>query len=96
MFRRLNLPILDRISSLLRASIVVFFGVWGLPIPFRQRLLYVVGNPITPPSATEAGIGEQQAVDKMHKQFCCELLRIFDRHKEAYGWGHKSLTLLSR
>ena len=105
MFHRLNLPALERLSSLMRASLVVFFGVWGLPIPFRQRLLYVIGNPIHPPPTTttmigQGGIGEQQqqqqAVDDMHKQFCDELMRIFERHKEAYGWGHKSLKLLSR
>ena len=100
MFHRLNLPALERLSSLMRASLVVFFGVWGLPIPFRQRLLYVIGNPIHPPPTTigQGGmrVGEQQAVDEMHKQFCDELMRIFDRHKEAYGWGHKSLKLLSR
>jgi 1-acyl-sn-glycerol-3-phosphate acyltransferase len=95
MFHRLNLPALERLSSLIRASIVVFFGVWGLPIPFRQKLLYVMGNPITPPPAG-GDTREQEAVDDMHRQFCDELLRIFDRHKEAYGWGHKSLKLLSR
>ena len=94
MFHRLNLPALERLSSLIRASIVVFFGVWGLPIPFRQKLLYVMGNPITPPAGGDTR--EQEAVDDMHRQFCDELLRIFDRHKEAYGWGHKSLKLLLR
>jgi 1-acyl-sn-glycerol-3-phosphate acyltransferase len=96
MFRRLNLPALERLSSLIRASIVVFFGVWGLPVPFRQKLLYVMGNPITPPPAGGDVVEQQYAVDEMHKQFCDELMRIFDRHKEAYGWGHKSLKLLSR
>lgn len=95
MFRRLDIPVLERLSSLVRASIVVFFGVWGLPIPFRQKLLYVIGNPITPPSGGYL-LCEQNAVDEMHKQFCEELMRIFDRHKEAYGWEHKSLKLVTR
>jgi Diacylglycerol acyltransferase len=95
MFRRWNLPVLERLSAVLRASIVVFFGVGGLPIPFRQKLLYVMGNPIHPVSVDSGGDGAA-AVDEMHKQFCDELVRIFDRHKEAYGWGHKSLKLLSR
>lgn len=98
MFRRLNLPFLDRLSTFMRASVVVFFGVWGLPIPFRQRLMYVIGNPIYADRHREVTneYDEQHAVDEMHVQFCNELLRIFERHKESYGWGHKSLKVISR
>jgi len=98
MFRRLNFPILERLSHLIRASIVVFYGVWGLPIPFRQRLLYVIGDPIFPPTVlgTGTGEGQEQAVDVMHTQFCDELLRIFERNKDSYGWHHKTLKLLTR
>ncbi len=103
MFKRLQLPVLERLSIFFRVSLVVFFGAWGLPIPFRQRLLYVMGQPIMPgPSlganndSTVAIAGVEQQVDDMHARFCDELLRLFDRHKEAYGWGHKSLKLLAR
>jgi Diacylglycerol acyltransferase len=83
--------VLDRLSSWIRASIVLFFGVAGLPIPFRQKLLYVIGNPIYP-----HGPPVEENVNRMHEQFCAELHRIFDRYKESYGWGHKSLHVLSR
>ena len=95
MFRRWNLPLLEQLSSLIRASIVVFYGMWGLPIPFRQKLLYVIGNPIYPPSAGTIS-NPDLAVDVMHQQFCGELHRIFNRHKESYGWSHKSLHVLSK
>jgi len=91
MMHRLHLPILERLSLLLRISIVVFFGKWGLPIPFRQRLLYVMGQPILPPNSGN----EEERVNEMHQRFCNELMRLFDRHKEAYGWAHKTLKLLS-
>jgi Diacylglycerol acyltransferase len=95
MFRRLNLPLLENLSSLVRASIVVFYGIWGLPIPYRQKLLYVIGNPVYPPSQSDT-TDSQHAVNMMHEQFCNELHRIFDCHKDAYGWAHKSLHILSR
>jgi hypothetical protein len=105
MFKRLQLPVLERLSLFFRVSLVVFFGAWGLPIPFRQRLLYVMGQPIMPPGGGSGGAnldntgtlavaGMEQQVDDMHAQFCDELLRLFDRHKESYGWGHKTLKLL--
>jgi Diacylglycerol acyltransferase len=103
MLRRLQLPaIVEQLSNFYRISICIFYGVCGLPIPFRQRLLYVIGNPIVPPpssassSSSSSSVVEPAQVDEMHQQFCEELHRIFDRHKEAYGWGHKSLQLISR
>jgi 2-acylglycerol O-acyltransferase 2 len=93
MFRRLQLPLLERLSRLIRMSIVVFFGVWGLPIPFRQRLSYVMGDPIAPEQKYNGAVEDQ--VDDMHQRFCDELIRLFERHKEAYGWGHKTLKLIT-
>lgn len=95
MMRRLNLPLLEKLSLLLRVSLCIFYGVWGLPIPFRQRLLYIVGDPIYP--STHGGSMDDEAViDDMHQRFCEELRRIFDRHKTAYGWGHKNLEVMRR
>ena len=113
MFHRLHLSWLERLSNALRVSLCILFGVWGLPIPFRQRLSYVIGDPLFPEelSSTMASSSssssssslhltnaetEGRRVDELHQRFCDELLRIFDRHKEAYGWGHKTLQLLTR
>lgn len=93
MMKRLDFPLLETMSKWLRISVVLFFGVWGLPIPFRQRLSYVIGRPIYPPDIP--GDKEEQA-RLMQDLFCQELERIFDRHKEAYGWGHKTLRLLKQ
>jgi 2-acylglycerol O-acyltransferase 2 len=92
LFRRLELGGLEKLSEWLRISLIVFYGIWGLPIPFRQRLTYIVGEPIAPPLLS----GEEAQVNAMHDAFCGELHRLFERHKDAYGWGHKTLTLLSK
>jgi 1-acyl-sn-glycerol-3-phosphate acyltransferase len=98
LFRRLELPVLETLSNLLRISFILFYGVWGLPIPFRQRLTYIVGQPIVPPpSAGAAHSQENEAeIEAMHQAFCKELHRLFERHKDAYGWGHKTLQILSK
>lgn len=95
MFRRLQLPILERLSLLLRVSICVFYGACGLPVPFRQKLSYVMGQPISPPETSDA-FDLETSVDEMYQRFCKELMRIFERHKEAYGWRHKTLKIISR
>mmetsp|Transcript_28300 Transcript_28300/g.60860 ORF Transcript_28300/g.60860 Transcript_28300/m.60860 type:complete len:388 (-) Transcript_28300:1236-2399(-) len=107
LLKRFKLPyFVEKLSLMLRVSLVVFFGKWGLPIPFRQRLLYVMGRPIYPPSPETIGptptAGSSismmdQSAELMYQQYGRELIRIFDRHKESYasGWENKSLRILS-
>lgn len=96
MFKRLQIPgLFEHLSNLLRMSICIMFGVWGLPVPFRQRLLYVMGNPIYP---SDSSSGDSQSfnmqVDEVHARFCEEIVRIFDRHKGSYGWERKVLKII--
>lgn len=95
MFKRLQLPALEYLSKLLRISICVFFGSWGLPMPFRQRLLYVMGSPLFPPevNSNDTEVLDSQ-VDALHARFCDELVALFDRHKESYGWARKTLRVV--
>lgn len=93
LLKRLQLPtIIEKISLILRTSIVVMFGQFGLPIPFRRKLLYVMGKPIHPPKHTTV----RNQVNAMFDAYCQEMHNIFDRHKATYGWEDKSLITLRR
>lgn len=100
MFRRLQLPqFLESLSRYLKISLCLLYGQMGLPIPFRQRLMYVIGKTIWPSvSSIDVGnlSGEEfnQQVQDMHDAFCTEILRIFDRNKEHYGWKNKLLRII--
>jgi 1-acyl-sn-glycerol-3-phosphate acyltransferase len=94
MFKRLELPALEHLSILLRVSICVFFGSCGLPMPFRQRLLYVMGSPLFPLNANSNAVSFDELVDDLHARFCDELIALFDRHKESYGWDRKTLRVV--
>lgn len=85
LLKRLKLPhFVEKLSLMLRVSLVIFFGKWGLPIPFRQRLLYVMGRPIYPQSPENVGaitttnscsdIVNQRA-ELMFQQYGQELIR---------------------
>ena len=101
MFRRVQLPqFIESFSRMFKISICLFFGKLGLPIPFRQRLMYVMGKTIFPPladgedfSMLDSGDFNQRAQD-MHDAFCEEIIRIFDRNKEHYGWANKTLRIV--
>jgi 1-acyl-sn-glycerol-3-phosphate acyltransferase len=101
LLNQLQLPsIFERISIFMRVSVCLFFGKFGLPIPFRQRLLYVVGQPIYPLSDSkdggtfEDGKDIDAQVDEMHRKLCTSLINLFDKYKEYYGWGNKKLQIL--
>ena len=102
MFRRVQLPyIFELVSRALRISLCLLYGKLGLPIPFRQRLMYVIGKTIWPSITTSSSdvnslAGEQfdERVQQMHDAFCKEIIRIFDRNKTHYGWKDKTLRLV--
>ena len=98
MFRRVQLPrFVETLSRALKISLCLLYGRWGLPIPFRQRLTYVVGRAIWPGGATDgatAATTDERLVREMHDAFCDEIGRIFDRNKGHYGWENKTLRLV--
>jgi hypothetical protein len=100
MFRRVQLPhFIETLSRALKISICLLFGKLGLPIPFRQRLMYVIGNTIWPvvTDATASTLTDEQLdkyVQQMHDAFCDEIKRIFDRNKGHYGWENKTLRFV--
>ena len=102
MFRRFDIPFLEQVSHHLRISLVLFYGVYGLPIPYRQKLMYIIGHPIVAPTSGANGGGSRSTIDDeryisiMHQQFCTELQRMFEQHKDAYGWKHKTLEIISK
>lgn len=99
MFRRVQLPqFMETLSRAFKISLCLLFGKLGLPIPFRQRLMYVIGKTIWPSSNVDTSSlsGEEfdQQVQRMHNAFCDEIIRIFDRNKGHYGWENKTLRLI--
>lgn len=92
LLKRVQFPkMIEKISIMLRTSLVLFFGKYGLPIPLRKRLLYVMGNPVHPP---DASVGADEQIERFVSNYCRELTRCFNRHKEAYGWDDKILRIL--
>lgn len=95
MLRRVQLPtFIENLSRMLKISLCLFFGKLGLPIPFRQRLMYVMGKTIYPPINNTSGELLDQQAQEMHHRFCDEIIRIFENNKEHYGWGNKMIRLV--
>jgi 2-acylglycerol O-acyltransferase 2 len=110
MFHRLSLPsIFERLSKWFKLSLCIFYGRLGLPIPFRQKLLYVIGHPLFPPSLTHLSHSDdggantknpsssdsfQNKVNEFHQIFCEKIVELFNCYKKYYGWEHKNMCII--
>eukprot|EP00210_Caulerpa_lentillifera_P004313 g4116.t1 len=78
-----------------RMGIGILIGRWGLPIPKPHPIYMVVGkrvkvgNAIDPEDPNFAKI-----VDELHGQFTEELTRLYNDHKEEFGWKDRPLEIV--
>lgn len=91
LYKRAASPLLEKLSRLIGASLMLFWGRWGLPVPFKVPLLFAMGEPIRVakvPCPTDA------EVDRLHGAFCAALQRLFEKYKDFYGWHDKILRIV--
>lgn len=87
--------ILERLSIYCNVSLVSFFGRFGIPFgpPRREKVTIAFGDPIV---FKGEGVRkpEKEQVDKYHAKLVQGFQDVFDTHKAAYGWGHKTLKIV--
>ncbi|CAM9804363.1 unnamed protein product [Phaeothamnion confervicola] len=95
-FKRVPLPgLFETLSRFLKASIVLFYGSWGLPVPFRIPVHLAMGVPILPdPGRVPGSPAGPAEVDSVHARFCEAVVALFERHKAEYGWGDRQLEIV--
>mmetsp|Transcript_7868 Transcript_7868/g.18747 ORF Transcript_7868/g.18747 Transcript_7868/m.18747 type:complete len:347 (+) Transcript_7868:38-1078(+) len=88
----LKLPVLEKISRSMGASMTVFWGLFGTPCPLPKAVTYVRGKPLGLPKV-ENPTDEQ--VDEWHKKYVAEVKRIFDTYKHLNpDYANKDLTIV--
>lgn len=85
--------ILEYLSNHLQTSLTPFFGRWGwfLGPPRRIPVTLCLGEPIECPATADPSNDD---INKYHAQMIAGFQQVFNQHKEAYGWGHKTLTIV--
>jgi 2-acylglycerol O-acyltransferase 2 len=69
---------LEGLSRKLQASVTYFWGSYGLPIPRPNKILYVRGRPLGFPKIDNP---TQEDIDKWHKVYVDEVVRIFETYR---------------
>merc|ERR1712007_242694 len=81
--------VMEKLSRLLRVSIFVFWGRYGTPLPRRTNITMLLGEPVVPAKVEESP--QPEKIDEVHELLLKGIKDIFDIHKGACGWGHRSM-----
>ncbi|GBG34349.1 Diacylglycerol O-acyltransferase 2 [Hondaea fermentalgiana] len=84
--------IMEWLSRKAQASIFLYWGRFGLPIPHRVNITMIVGDLIKVDKATEQPTTAQ--VDALHEEILAGFQTAFDSHKSALGWGARKLRFV--
>lgn len=82
------------LSRRMRAGLTIFWGPYGLPIPFTPKVTMVIGNPIPIPQVENDDERRSKANDLLHAAFLQEMQALFDRYKAAAGYPDAVLEVL--
>ncbi|KMZ62448.1 Diacylglycerol acyltransferase 2 [Zostera marina] len=79
------------IARAIKFSPILFWGIFGSPIPYPQPMHIIVGKPIElqrNPSPTT------QEVDDVHSQFISDLQDLFEKYKDIAGYSDLQLRIM--
>lgn len=84
--------ILEKLSRRFGFALILIYGRFFLPVPFRKPILAVMGRPIeTHQIKCEDPTPEQ--IQMIQKKLFGEMERIFNTYKPYYGWDEKKLVI---
>jgi len=81
------------ISRKLRFSFGLIYGRFFAPIPYQVPLFAVVGKALPAIKVSRDDPNFNSVVDKLHEEFSQALVKLFDDHKETYGWKNRKLIV---
>eukprot|EP01032_Pedospumella_encystans_P012233 gene12233-14166_t len=86
-----------RLSRMCRAGVTIFWGRFGLPIPFCPRVTCVLGDPIVPPvwvKTSETERVPEILIDEMHAEFLVQMKALFEKYKASAGYPDAELEVM--
>ncbi len=77
-----------------RIGITLFWGYFGLPIPYAPKVTMVIGEPIPVPVVPNDDDKKSKAIDLLHATFLTEMQALFEKYKVAAGYPEAQLEIL--
>ena len=70
---------------------IIFWGRFGLPVPYRIPIVGVMAEPIPVPKNENP---TDEELDVLHKLLMDRMVELFEKYKHSYGWGDKKLIII--
>ena len=83
--------LMEALSRRAQAAIFLYWGRFYLPLPRRVNITMLFGSPL---HVNKVEQPSQEQVDALHAQLLLAIATLFDRHKHALGWGHKTIRFV--
>lgn len=85
-----NHSVIASLSRFLRTAVCIFWGRFGLPLPFRTPVTFVRGTPIFVKQSLEP---TEEEVNELHGKVVTAVQELFERHKHEAGPAYANKTL---
>jgi 1-acyl-sn-glycerol-3-phosphate acyltransferase len=84
--------LLEKLSRKIGFALILFYGRFGLPIPYRLPVLAVKGKPI-PTWMYQCEEPSDKVIEQVQTELIKEMDYIFNAYKHLYGWEDKRLII---
>lgn len=83
---------LESISRKVGFALIIIYGRFGLPIPYRVPILGVMGKPI-PTKQMQCEEPTMEQINEIQQELLEEMQSLFERYKGLYGWEETDLVI---
>lgn len=84
--------LLEQVSRKLGFALILIFGRFGLPVPYRLPVLIVIGKPV-PCDSIQTEEPDKETCATVQQQLLHEIETVFEKYKGLYGWSDKKLII---
>ena len=84
---------LSKLGRKHRIGITMFFGHFGLPIPFTPRVTMCFADPLPVEKWSQEGDIPSEMVDELHAKYIESLQNLFEKYKNAAGYPDAKLEV---
>ena len=85
--------LLEYLSRKYRLSLILFWGMYGVPIPYRVPLCSVLGRAINCPKVENPS---PELIHEYYELYCCELQRLYKKYSNTYNWQDRKLSIIKQ